>query len=114
MRKFVKGDQQARYASDKEDREYISRISGGRGSAELRGQQIGLSAEALIRQSLSDLHQREKEIKKLLQHLPRKFEQRVRGLERPLARAHAGFDGARIIIENTRDALGPVSDEAGD
>lgn len=74
-------------------------------SCRLYGDAIGRSPEDLLALARSRYSRHKKLVDKLLRHLPRKFEERVKALSEPLHEADRALDAVEIMLANTRHAL---------
>ncbi len=106
MRKIEKGNPQARYETDKEDSEYVTDDASGH-RARLTGDQMGLSPAQLLEHARGEIGKYDALVEKLLQHLPRRFEDRVKALREPKHRAERSLAAAAILLENAERALRP-------
>lgn len=106
MRKVTQGEPSARYQQDKEPSEYVSDNTGGI-RARLDGDQIGLSAAQLIHHAREQMQEHDHLVDRLCQHLPRRFEDRVKALSKPRHRAERSLQAASILLENVERELRP-------
>lgn len=111
-RNFTAAVAQGQYGRPEAASETV-RLDGERfaSSATLRGDYIGAPPDVLLELALDALHEREKLIADLLQHVPRKHEEKIKALSSPLYDARQAIAAAHYLIENARLALAPAEKE---
>jgi hypothetical protein len=92
--------------SDRDDR-------GLRSSVTLHGAAIGRTPEGLLEYALELLDERDEKIEKLLRHVPRRFEDRVKALSGPAYEARQAIVAVELLLGNLRLVIDepPYEDE---
>lgn len=108
-RRLVKAEKSGRYGrpepahevieADFKDDRLLAR------SCHLHGQAIGMTPEELLALARERYGEHEKLVDKLLRHLPRKFEERVKALSAPRHEADRALQAVEIMLANARHAL---------
>lgn len=79
---------------------------GNHGStAWLEGEAINMTPEQLLEYARERMRERDALIEKLLKHLPRKFEDRIKALSRPKREAENALHAVEILLGNLRLTL---------
>lgn len=108
-RKLVPAEKQGRYGRPEAAREVITadfkddRLLAR--SCHLYGDAIGKTPEELLALARSRYGDHEKLVDKLLRHLPRKFEEKVKALTEPRHEANRALEAVEIMLANARHAL---------
>lgn len=102
-RKFKPGDPKGRWESDREPSERITEDS-DRFSRDvtLYGEEIGKTPEELLEYALEKIKQYEGKVDVLLRHVPRKYEEKIKKLAKPLERARRAIEAVNILLVNRR------------
>lgn len=108
-RKLIPAEKQGRYGRPERAHEVITadfqddRLLAR--SCHLYGDAIGMAPEELLALARQRYSAHEKLVDKLLKHLPRKFEERVKALTEPRHEANRALEAVEIMLANTRHAL---------
>lgn len=115
-RKYRPPEKRGPYGRPEAASEHVGSDVDGRGlrsSVSLSGEAIGRTPEGLLEYALERLDERDAKIEKLLRHLPRRFEDRVKALSKPAYDARQAIVAVELLIGNARHVLDepPYEDE---
>lgn len=109
-RELKKGNDQGPSVLDRSDTEHI-RSDGGSPytTAVLKGEEIGMSPDELLKYALGQMEEHKEMVDRLLRHVPRKHEEKIKALSGPERRAKEAVRASSILIGNARRPLEGVS-----
>lgn len=90
------------YRRDEPAREEVRYDDGRGGFAWLYGESIGLGPEQLLERAQFLISVHAEQVAKLMEHVPRKHEAKVKALDEPRREAEAAIHATQILLANQR------------
>lgn len=110
-RTLHKGNPDSPHSYERKDSETVSWDGASYRTAKLVGEEVGMSPEELLEYAVTQLREYESTVNKLLRHVPRKLEEKVKRVHDPNYRAREAIQAVGILIANARRPLEGTKDE---